>query len=121
MMHMFACRLHPCAMPMPMLTARSTPGHACPLQVNTKVDMRFDLVKATWIPEEVADALRQMVSGAPAGAKRYCGCLSLNTREQQAAAVPAGLASPAPADVQHAWNHMECITWASGLHQAAGA
>jgi hypothetical protein len=31
-------------------------------QVNTKVDMRFDIAKADWIPEEVKDAIRQKVS-----------------------------------------------------------
>jgi hypothetical protein len=31
-------------------------------QVNTKVDMRFDIAKADWIPDEVKDAIRQKVS-----------------------------------------------------------
>ncbi|GIL57725.1 hypothetical protein Vafri_12878 [Volvox africanus] len=29
-------------------------------KVNTKVDMRFDLAKASWIPDEVKDAIRQL-------------------------------------------------------------
>lgn len=33
-------------------------------KVNTKVDMRFDLGKAGWIPDEVKDAIRQLVSRA---------------------------------------------------------
>ena len=36
--------------------------HACPcvdVQVNTKVDMRFDLDKAGWIPDEVKEAMRR--------------------------------------------------------------
>eukprot|EP00882_Tetradesmus_deserticola_P031476 GHRQ01035596.1.p1 GENE.GHRQ01035596.1~~GHRQ01035596.1.p1 ORF type:complete len:148 (+),score=23.33 GHRQ01035596.1:306-749(+) len=28
-------------------------------KVNTKVDMRFDIAKADWIPDEVKDAIRQ--------------------------------------------------------------
>ncbi|KXZ42862.1 hypothetical protein GPECTOR_114g313 [Gonium pectorale] len=29
-------------------------------KVNTKVDMRFDLGRASWIPDEVKDAMRQL-------------------------------------------------------------
>ncbi|GLI67871.1 hypothetical protein VaNZ11_012159, partial [Volvox africanus] len=29
-------------------------------KVNTKVDMRFDLAKAAWVPDEVKDAIRQL-------------------------------------------------------------
>ncbi|GIL90888.1 hypothetical protein Vretimale_17146 [Volvox reticuliferus] len=29
-------------------------------KVNTKVDMRFDLAKASWVPDEVKDAIRQL-------------------------------------------------------------
>lgn len=32
------------------------------LQVNTKVDMRFELDKAGWIPDEVKEAIRRAVS-----------------------------------------------------------
>ena len=35
-------------------------------KVNTKVDMRLDLDKAAWIPEEVKEAMRRQVAG-PAG------------------------------------------------------
>ncbi len=31
-------------------------------KVNTKVDMRFELNKAGWIPQEVKEAVRRMVS-----------------------------------------------------------
>jgi hypothetical protein len=34
------------------------------LQVNTKVDMRFDIAKADWIPDEVKDAIRQKVGSS---------------------------------------------------------
>jgi hypothetical protein len=37
----------------------------CTWQVNTKVDMRFDIGKADWIPDEVKDAIRQKVSRGP--------------------------------------------------------
>ncbi len=30
-------------------------------KVNTKVDMRFEVAKASWIPDEVKDAMRQLV------------------------------------------------------------
>lgn len=34
----------------------------CAVQVNTKVDMRFELDKAGWIPDEVKEAIRRAVS-----------------------------------------------------------
>jgi len=42
----------------------------CAVQVNTKVDMRFDLDKAGWIPDEVKDAIRRAVKGI-----RLCLCV----------------------------------------------
>jgi hypothetical protein len=34
-------------------------------KVNTKVDMRLDLAKISWIPDEVKDAMRQLVRRRP--------------------------------------------------------
>jgi hypothetical protein len=34
----------------------------CAMQVNTKVDMRFELDKAGWIPDDVKEAIRRAVS-----------------------------------------------------------
>jgi hypothetical protein len=56
-----------------------------PWQVNTKVDMRFDIAKADWIPDEVKDAIRQKVRAvgldevccdAVLGCAAICGSLA---------------------------------------------
>lgn len=41
------------------------------LQVNTKVDMRFDIDKAGWIPDEVKEAMRRAVSAQTAARDQH--------------------------------------------------